>query len=544
MTTAPLEARAARPVAAAAAVALSLSLSLSACAVGPDYRKPSTPVAPVYKELAGWKAAEPQDAAPRGPWWSVFGDPVLDRLVRQVDISNQTLKASEASFRQARALVAEARSGLFPTLSASASARRTGSGGGGGSGSRSGGTSTAATATGGTGSTVILSQTGGGGTYRNQFSTSLGATWDLDVWGRIRRTIESDVASAQASAADLASARLSLQSELAIDYFELRARDEQQRLLDDAVRAYTQSFQITRNQYNAGLAAKADVVTAETQLETTRAQAINVGVQRAQLEHAIAVLTGQPPAQFSLPPGRLALVVPVAPTGLPSALLERRPDIAAAERQVAAANAQIGVAIAGYFPDVTLSGSYGFQSSVIDKLFRAANSFWSVGPDAAVSLFDGGLTNAQVEAAHAAYDQTVANYRQVTLTGFQQIEDQLATLRILEQQAEVQARAVALAREAERLQLNQYRAGTVPYTSVITAQQTALSNEETALSVLESRLVASVSLVEALGGGWDASQLPNAADLNRGNIVPFAHVDEAFGRRPEPSETAPSRPGE
>src|SRR6185437_12881266 len=409
----------------------------------------------------------------------------LDGLERQVDVSNQNLKASEAAYRQARAVVAEGEAGLFPTLTVTGAGTHSGQGGGG----------PTITSTGGTFSTSRSNST---------ISLTADASWSVDLWGRIRRTVESDVANAQASAADLANARLSAQGQLATLYFELRAADEQKRLLDASVEAFTQSLQITRNQYTVGVAAPTDVVTAETQLEQTRSQAIAVGVQRAQFEHAIATLIGKPASDFSLAVAPMPSGVPIEPPGVPSALLERRPDIAAAERLMASSNAQIGVAVAAFYPDLTLTGSYGFASSGLSKLFRASNSLWSVGGQVVQTVFDAGLHTAQLDAAKAAYDQSVATYRQTVLTAFQQVEDELAALGILARQAEVQANTVRLAREAERLTLNQYRQGTVAYTAVITAQTTRLSNEETALTIQQSRLLASVALIEALGGGWSA----------------------------------------
>jgi NodT family efflux transporter outer membrane factor (OMF) lipoprotein len=475
---------------------LAVTAALAACEVGPDYERPlaATPVA--YKEIDGWKPSTPSDLVSRGPWWSIYDDPLLDRLEQQVDVSNQNLKAAEAAYREARAVVAETRAGLFPTLSVDASAQRSGQGAGASS----------------TGNSAFR-----GGRVQNQFNATASASWDIDVWGRIRRAVESDVASAQASAADLAAARLSAQSLLAADYLQLRVADELKRLLDDTTVAFARSLQITENRYRGGIAARSDVASARAQYESTRAQAINVGVQRAAFEHAIAVLIGKPPAELAIAAAKFTPVVPVAPPGLPSTLLERRPDIAGAERRVAAANAQIGVAVAAYYPDLTLSASYGVVGSALDTLFRAANGVWAVGPSLAQTVFDAGLRSAQVEAARAFYDQDVANYRQTVLTAFQQIEDQLAALRILEQQAAVQDAAVAAAQEAEQLIFNQYTAGTVAYTNVITAQTVALGNRQTALNILQNRLVASVTLLQALGGGWDATQLPSDAQVKDGD---------------------------
>ena len=480
-------------------ITLAASGLLAGCLVGPDYERPAAPTPVRFKEAEGWKLGEPQDAADRGAWWAIYNDPVLDELERTIDVSNQNLRAAEAAYRQARAVVAEARAGLFPTLSVSATGSRSGQGGAG---------RTASFVTTASGAAI---STGGGGRSGSQSSIDLtaDASWSVDLWGRIRRTVESDVATAQASAADLANARLSAQAQLATLYFELRAADEQKRLLDAAVDAFTQSLQITRNQYAVGVVGQADVVTAETLVEQTRAQSVAVGVQRANFEHALATLIGKPPADVAIAPTPMATTVPVAPPGVPSRLLERRPDIAGAERRMASANAQIGVAVAAFYPDLTLTASYGFASSGLSKLLRASNSFWSVGSQLAETVFDAGLRSAQVEAARALYDENVATYRQTVLTGFQQVEDELAALRILAQEAEVQANAVRLAQLAERLTLNQYQAGTVAYTAVLTAQTTRLNNEETALAILQNRFIASVALVQALGGGWSASSLPN-----------------------------------
>lgn len=456
--------------------ASALLLTLSACTAGPDYKRPDAPTPAAYKETKDWKIAEPQQAGSNQAWWSVYNDAVLDDLEKQVAISNESVKASEAAYRQAVALVGEARAGFFPTLSLGSSLQQS----------------------------HQQSQT------TTQYSGSIGATWEIDVWGKIRREVESAKAGVQVSAADLAAAKLSLQAELATDYFQLRAEDEIQRLLNATVDAFSRSLQIAQNRYDAGVAAKTDVVSAQAQLESTRAQAINVGVQRSQLEHAIAVLIGKPPADFTLSPTPGVIsVIPLTPPGVPSVLLERRPDIAAAERQMAEANAQIGVAVSAYYPSITLDGSVGFAAAALSSFFAPESLVWAVGPSLAETLFDGGLREAQVEAAKASYEQTVALYRQTVLTAFQQVEDQLAALRILAQQAAVQEGAVKAAQEAQRLTLNQYEAGTVDYTSVITAQANALSSEQTAIGILENRATASVSLISALGGGGDISQLPN-----------------------------------
>ncbi|MBV9825266.1 MAG: efflux transporter outer membrane subunit [Alphaproteobacteria bacterium] len=458
-----------------------LALVLAGCTVGPNYKKPSAAIPNGYKE-AGWQIAQPADAVDRGAWWSIYRDPVLDGLERQIDISNQNLKASEASFREAEAIVTAARAQYFPTVTGSGSGTRSRTPGGGAG--------------------------GGKGSISNSFSLDAGASWTPDLWGRIRRTVEGDVANAQASAGDLASARLSAQGSLASDYMQLRIADELQRLLQASVRAYTESLRITQNQYSGGTADQSAVSQAQAQLDSTQAQLIAVGVTRAQLEHAIAVLVGKPPAQFSIAPSTAMLAIPFIPPELPGAILQRRPDIAAAERRMAAANAQIGVAEAAFFPDVTLSADAGTMAAMIQRLFSAASRTWSFGGSAVQTLFDGGANRAAVAQARAAFDATVADYRQSVLTALQQVEDELAALRILADQAKAEEAAVAAAREAERVINNQYRAGTVAYTSVIVAETTALGDAETAVNIRQSRLVASVALIQALGGGWDTSQLP------------------------------------
>jgi NodT family efflux transporter outer membrane factor (OMF) lipoprotein len=476
----------------AAALAGLLAAILAGCAVGPNYHRPSAPVPERFKEAAGWKPAEPREAASGTDWWSVYDDPTLDGLEKQIDVSNQTLKQSLAAWREAVAVVSAARASYFPSIGVTAT------------GTRSGGPGALETA-------VAENAVPAGTSHPiNQFNLSGTASWDLDIWGKIRRTVESDVANAQASEADLAAARLSAQATLATDYIELRVTDEMKQLLDDTVAAYKRSLQITQNQYNVGVAAKTDVITAETQLEGAESQEINTGVMRATLEHAIAVLVGKPPADFSIAAARFGTVVPVVPTGLPSTLLERRPDVAAAERSMAAMNAQIGVAIAAYFPDLTLSGSYGFVNDVVSGLVKAPNTIWSFGGNAADTLLDFGLRPAQVRQARAAYDAAVASYRQTVLTAFQQVEDNLATLRILERQYSVQDQATKSANLAVELTLNQYKAGTVAYTAVVTAQAIALADAQTLLTIRQNRLTASVALIQALGGGWNASSLGTA----------------------------------
>ncbi len=461
---------------------LTATAALSACMVGPNYVRPPADTPAAFKETQGWKNAQPRDAAIRGSWWEVFGDAQLNALEAQVDVSNQTLKAAEARVREARALVQQARAGLFPTVSANASATR--SGGGGSSRSASLGTGNSSRGP------------------SNNYNLSLDANWELDLWGRVRRSIESNEASAQASAGDLGAAKLSAQAELAQDYLLLRVQDATLRLLNDTVGAYERSLQLSRNQYAAGVAGRSDVVQAETQLKSTQALALDAGIQRAQLEHAIAILIGKAPAEFSLPAVPFDATFPEIPTGLPSELLERRPDIAAAERRAAAANAQIGVAEAAFFPAVTLSATGGFQSSVIGSLLSVPSRYWSLGAALAQVVFDAGLRRAQTDQAIAAYDESVATYRQTVLTAFQDVEDNLAALRILEQEASVQDDAVKAARESLAIVLNQYRAGTANYLAVIVIQAAALSNERSAITILGRRLTASVALIKALGGGW------------------------------------------
>ena len=471
------------------ALCLGLSTALiSACAVGPDYHRPPFPTAVNYKEAGDWKPSEPNDVLSGGPWWQIYHDDVLDGLEAQIDISNQNVKAAAAAFEQAQALVSQARAGFWPTITGSLGAQRGGPG-----------TPVLKTdpTTGLTTTTLSNSKT--------TVTAGVSGIWTLDIWGRIRRSTESNVASAEASASALAAARLSAQAALATDYFQLRAQDQLEKLLDDTVEAETQSLHITESRYKFGVAARADVVTARTQLLGSQAQQVNAKIQRAILEHALAVLIGRQPAEFSVEPSAMRTDVPTVPAGVPSTLLERRPDVAEAERRVAAANAQIGVAKAGYFPDLTLTGQDQYSSSTFSRLIRNSNRVWAVGPSLAQTLFDGGLVRAQVRGARAAYEGTVDTYRQTVLTSFQQVEDEIVTLRVLEQEGLIEDETVKAAREAEALTLNQYKAGTVPYSSVITSQTVRLSAEETALQVLSSRLQASVILIEALGGGWDAS---------------------------------------
>jgi len=418
----------------------------------------------------------------------------LDGLERQVNVSNQTLKQDEAAFQQARAEVREQQSGFFPSLAATPQIQREKAGGG--------------------------NNTFRGGAAITSYSLEGTATWEPDVWGKIRRSVESSVANAQASAAQLAAAKLSLQAQLATDYFQMRYADSLKSLLEDTVKSYQRSLDITKNQYAAGTAARSDVINAEAQLLAAQAAAINVGVQRAQSEHAIALLVGKPPSEVSISPTALAERVPIVPAEIPSALLERRPDIADAERQMQQENALIGVQVAAYYPTIDLSASFGYAGGPAAALFSASDQVWSLMANASETLLSGGQRSAAVAAARAAYDQSVANYRETVLAAFQNVEDELASLRILGRQSGVDQAAVQAARQAVEITLNEYQAGTVAYTTVITAQVTLLTDQETALLVQENRLIASVALIQALGGGWNASQLPSQQELQKLHLIP------------------------
>lgn len=487
---------------------------LDGCMVGPDYHRPPAIQPALLKEIApppGWAFADPHYAElPRDGWWKLYNDPVLDRLEAEIDISNQTIKASEAAYRQSRALVDEARSGLFPSATLTPSVTRSGSGGSSSSGLRG------STIGVGTGSASTVGSSSGSYSYTN-YSLQGDANWQIDVWGQIRRQVESQVAAAQVSAAELAAARLSAQTTLATDYFELRYQDSLQTLLDQFVAFYQQSATITRNQYNAGVGAPSDLLQAETQVATTQADAVSVGIARAQYEHAIAVLTGHPPTDLSLTPGALTNKIPGIPVTVPSLLLQRRPDIAEAERSMEEENALIGVAVAAFYPTVSLSAAAGYAGNPIGSLIQVANRTWSLGATAVETLFQGGERTAAVRAARAVYDESVDNYRQTVLTAFQGVEDQLAALRILAQQADAQKLAVDLANQSVVVAQNQYEAGTAIYTTVITTQTTALTNAETALGIQENRMTASVALIDQLGGGWDASALPSKNSLQLDN---------------------------
>ncbi|WP_172149769.1 efflux transporter outer membrane subunit [Pseudomonas tumuqii] len=468
---------------------LALSLTLGACAIGPDYQRPPLATAVQFKQIEGWTAAVPSDALERGAWWELYGDDELNTLVGRLNLSNQNLAASEAQYRQARALVRGARAAFYPSLSSSAGVTRAGQGGG---------DSTLRTADGfsvGGSNAASISKS---------YELSLNAAWELDIWGKLRRSLESSRAGFEASAADLAALKLSLQAELVQTYLQLRVLDDQQRLLDATVAAYARSLRLTENQYNAGIVPKSDVSQALTQLRSTEAQAIDLKWQRAQLEHAIAVLIGVPPSELSIAAREQLPALPEIPVALPSQLLERRPDVAAAERRVIAANAEIGVAEAAWYPDLTLSATGGYRGSSFADWVSLPNRFWSLGPELALSLFDGGARRAELERSEAAYDQTVAQYRQAVLDSFREVEDYLVQLRVLEQEAVFQQQALAAARESLRLIENQYRAGAVDFNSVVNVQATALNNERSNLTLLGSRLTASVQLIAALGGGWQA----------------------------------------
>ena len=459
--------------------ALAAAALLSACAVGPDYVRPTLDVPAAWKESGDWKPADPRPAVSGLAWWQAYGDAALDGLESDALDANQNIRQAEATYRQARAILDEDRAGLFPTLGLNLGADR--------------------------------ARTNTTGTPRTGNSVSLGlaGSWEPDLWGSVRRTIESGAASAQASADDLAAARLSIQTTLAQDYLQLRVADQQRDLYDATIEAYTKALQLTRAQHAAGVALQSDVSLAESQLAQAQASAVDLEATRAQLEHAIAVLTGRAPAQFTLaraPASQsLALQMPATPAGLPSALLEHRPDIAGAERRAASANANIGVAKAAYFPQLTLSASGGFGAAALGNLFDTPGRVWALGAALAQTLFDGGLRRARTAQAEAAYDISVAEYKQTVLGGFQQVEDDLALLRLLDQESALQAQAVRSSRQAEQSTLAQYRAGTTSYLSVVTTQTTLLNNQRTAVQLRGRQIAASISLVAATGGGWSAT---------------------------------------
>jgi NodT family efflux transporter outer membrane factor (OMF) lipoprotein len=468
----------------------------TACMVGPKYQRPAAPVSPAFKEPPpeGWKEAQPSDGIIRGKWWEIYNDPNLNALEEQVNISNQNILSAEAQYREARDAVRIARSGLFPTITGSASIVNS---------------KTSGTLVNNNGRAAFVPGT------RTDYNLPLSLSYQADLWGSIRRTVRQSAETAQASAAQLENARLTFHAELALDYFQLRGTDSAKDLLDTTVKSYQQFLELTQNRQKSGIASGADVAQAQTQLDSARAQLIDLDVARSQFEHAIAILIGKPPSELSIARGPLKSEPPPVPIGVPSTLLERRPDIAQAERQMAAANEQIGIARAAFFPALTLSATAGLESSSIVNWFTWPSRFWSVGPQMAETLFDAGKRRAQSAQAQAAFDVTVADYRQVVLTGFQQVEDNLSTLRVLSEEALAEQSAVKAAEDALQISTYQYKAGTVSYLQVITLQVIALQDEKTAVDILTRRMEASVSLVQALGGGWDASRLPSIADVSR-----------------------------
>ncbi len=471
-------------------VALFLAALLASCTVGPKYTKPTTPVAPAYseqppdsfKEANGWAPANPADSEIKGNWWELFKDAQLNALEEQVAPANQTLKSAEASFRQARTLIAINRSNLYPTVGASPEIT--------------------------TNRVSGHNPTGDQGFQYGLFSLPVNVSWDADFWGRIRRTINAAREQSQASAADLENTKLQLQTELAVDYFEARSADAQAELLNNTVAAYQKALQLTQNRYAGGIASKVEVEQAQTQLNQTQAQYMDIAAARAAFEHAIAVLIGRPPEGFRLPVLPLHAEPPPVPVGIPSQLLERRPDIAAYERQIAAANQQIGIAKAAFYPDLVISASGGLQAGSIVNWFTWPSRFWSVGPQLVQTLYDAGRRRAQLANVLAGYDISVANYRQSALTAFQEVEDNLATLRILSDESAKQHEASLAAASSLQLSLNRYKGGLITYLEVITAQSIALSNERTEVDIQRRRMDATVELIKALGGGWNVGKLP------------------------------------
>ena len=461
------------------------TLWFTGCTVGPKYHPPAVQAPSAYKEVGDWKPAQPNDQNLGGNWWTIFQDPQLDSLEQQINVGNQNLKAAEAQFRQARAALRYNRADYYPTVTAGATASR----------QRISGRRPPATS--------IFD----GITY-SDFVLPFSVSYQADVWGRIRKNVESYREQAQASAADLATVNLSMHADLAIDYFQARSLDAEEQLLNSTVKQYEQALELNQSRFAGGIASEVEVEQAKTQLQTTRAAAIDVGVLRAQFEHAVAILIGKPPAEFSLPPLPLAAPPPHVPVSVPSELLERRPDIAAAERRVASANAQIGVARSAYYPLINLTGSGGFESSAITTLLNGPSGLWSIGLSAVGTIFDGGRRRALNDQARAGYDFQVAAYRENVLTGFQQVEDNLAAVRILENEANVQDEAVAAARRSLDLSTTRYKGGVTSYLEVITAQSAALSDEVTAVNILGRRMASTVLLIQALGGGWDRSSLP------------------------------------
>jgi NodT family efflux transporter outer membrane factor (OMF) lipoprotein len=460
-------------------------LALTGCAVGPKYKTPTMPAPPAYKEIGNWKTAQPNDHSLGGNWWEIFQDPQLNALEQQINVSNQNLKAAVAQYQQSRAALRYVRADYYPTVTANPSAERERY-----SNNRP------------------PPSSGFDGLTFNDFVLPVNVSYEANAWGRVSRNVESYREQAQASAADLAVVNLSMHADLAVDYFAARSLDAEEKLLQDTVAQYEQALQLNDDRYHGGLASEVEVEQARTILETTRAQMVDVGVARAQYEHAVAVLVGKAPADFSLPPLPLTAPPPPIPVGVPSELLERRPDIAAAERLVASANAQVGLAKTAYYPLVNLFGSGGFESGSITTLLQGPSALWTVGASAAVTIFDVGRRRALNDQAKAAYDSTVASYRETVLAAFQQVEDNLAALRILEQEAGVQATAVQAAQRSLDLSNTRYEGGVTSYLEVITAQNAALSDEVTAVNILGRRMASAVLLIQALGGGWDSASLP------------------------------------
>jgi NodT family efflux transporter outer membrane factor (OMF) lipoprotein len=469
----------------AALFLLTAALQFTGCAVGPKYKTPVTPVPPAYKEVGNWKTAQPSDQNLGGNWWEIFQDPQLNALEPQVAISNQNLKIAVAQYQQSRAVLRYNRANYYPTITTSPSASRDRY----------------------SNNRPPHSSIFNGITF-NDFTLPVDLSYQVNAWGRVSKNVESYREQAQASAADLAVVNLSMHATLAVDYFAARTLDAEEKLLQDTVKQYEQALQLNVDRYQGGLASEVEVEQARTILETTRAQMVDVGVARAQFEHALAVLIGKPPAEFTLSPLPLTAPPPPIPVGVPSELLERRPDIAGAERRVASANAQVGLAKSAYYPTITLGAEGGFNSGSIGTLLQGPSAIWSAGPSALVTLFDVGRRRALNDEARASYDSTVASYRQTVLTAFQQVEDGLAALRILEQEAGVQAGAVQAAQRSLDLSNTRYEGGVTSYLEVITAQNAALSDEVTAVNILGRRMASAVQLIEALGGGWDRSSLP------------------------------------
>ncbi len=481
-------------------------LFCAACSVGPKYQRPPAPAAPMFKELPGsdqWKTASPSDARLKGKWWEMFGDPQLNHLEEMVAVNNQTVKQAEAQFRTATALARLAHSGYFPTI----------------------GSSPAFTAS-GTGRSITSASGTRAAGVSHIFQLPITVSWEPDLWGRVRLATEFQTQQAQSAAALIENARLSIQTTLAEDYFNLLGTDMQIALLNDTIAGYETYLALTINRYKGGVAAKSDVTLAQTQLETTRAAATDLYQSRTQLEHAIAVLTGRPPAEFELPPGRITGPPPTIPTGVPSRLLERRPDIASAERVVAAANTNIGIAQAAFYPTLTLSATGGIQNTSLVNLFTWPSRVWSVGPTLAQTLFDFGRRKATVQEFEAQYDAQVAAYRQTVLLAFQEVEDNLAALRVLTQESVEQDAAVASAEQSLALETDRYKAGTDTYLNVITTQQLALSDERAAVTLLQRRMVSAVALVAALGGGWDASTLPDGNTIQSPSMTDPANTQK------------------